>query len=95
MHDTRRHPSRGIGHAIVVGARIGAALGLLAAAAVSVLVFAVAGGSGDRAGPLDVPQLIDGIAAGAALGAVAVLVVRQRALTGSARSTVTSETRRR
>lgn len=73
MGDTARRRPPQVGYPVVVAVRVGAALGLLATA----LVLAVAGGSGD--GPVPgASQLIDGVAAGAALGAVGVLVARQR-----------------
>lgn len=72
-----------VGHRIVIGTRIGAAVGLLAAIIVSLLALALAAEPTAQLRSIDPSDLIVGVAAGAALGATFV-ALRMRARVRSA-----------
>lgn len=72
MRGNRHRQLTGIGHPIVVGARVGASAALLAVVVLSLLGLVVTGDPAYRLGQVTASYLTDGVAVGAALGATVV-----------------------
>lgn len=80
MRDHRYQPSTRFGQQIVFGARIGAIAGLLSVLAVATITAVTVGEPLDQLLTSSIPHLIDGVAAGAAVGAVAVALPMRETL---------------